>query len=324
MCSPPVDAGPVEKNIEGSAFITFVVNRTELKPDYMINRQELAKIINSIDYVRNDPDATITHVHIKGFASPEGPWKNNVRLATGRTETLRRYVRDLYKFDDKTITSSFEPEDWQGLRAYVADSMNIHLDNRAGLLEIIDSALEPDEKDHTLRRRFPADYKTILSEIYPWLRHSDYRVSYRIKVYTTLEEIKAVYSQDPTRLRNVDFFTLAQSYEQGSPEYIEVLETAVEIYPDDPILNLNAANIDLMNGNLDAAQSHLLKSGHSPEAGFARGVLAARRADYNEATKYFEAARQAGIPQAEDYLKSIKAVRDYHPVTITIDTTKEQ
>ncbi len=96
--APPVDAAPVIKSIEGSAFITFVVNRTELKPDYMVNRRELGKIINSIDFVRKDPDATITGVHIKGFASPEGPYDNNVRLAQGRTETLRRYVRDLYSF----------------------------------------------------------------------------------------------------------------------------------------------------------------------------------------------------------------------------------
>lgn len=109
--APPVDAGPVTRSIEGSAFITFIVNRTELRPDYMNNPTELKKIINSIEYVRRDTDATITSVHIKGFASPEGPYMNNVRLAQGRTETLRRYVRDLYRFPDTIVTSDYEPED---------------------------------------------------------------------------------------------------------------------------------------------------------------------------------------------------------------------
>ena len=31
--APPVDAGPVIKSLSGSAFITFIVNRTELEPD---------------------------------------------------------------------------------------------------------------------------------------------------------------------------------------------------------------------------------------------------------------------------------------------------
>lgn len=165
--APPVDEGPVIKSIEGSAFITFVVNRTELKPDYMVNRRELGKIINSIDYVRNDSDATITHVHIKGFASPEGPYDNNVRLAKGRTETLRRYVRDLYSFADTVVTKSYEPEDWGGFRKYITDSMQFDIAHRPEILEIIDGPLGLDEKNRQIQRRFPADYRVILKQIYP-------------------------------------------------------------------------------------------------------------------------------------------------------------
>ncbi len=317
--APPVDAGPVYKELSGSAFITFVVNRTELKPDYMINRSELAKIINSIDYVRNDSDATITHVHIKGFASPEGPYDNNVRLAKGRTETLRRYVRDLYSFPDTTITSSYEPEDWGGLCAYLRDSMDYKIDHRAEILEIIDSPLGFDAKDHTIRQRFPQDYSVILKEIYPWLRHSDYTVRYSIRTYTDLAEIRRVFATDPTRLRNVDFYTLAQSYPEGSPEYCAVFEKAVEVYPDDPGSNLNAANIRMAAGEYDRAQSHLLKAGRSAEADFARGVLAARRGDYAEALRYFEVAREAGVPHSQEYIESINALRDYHPVTYSVE-----
>lgn len=300
--APPVDAGPVKKALEGSAFITYVVNRTELKPDYMRNRPELQKIINSIEQVRHDDEAEISGVHFKGFASPEGSYANNVRLATGRTETLRRYVRDLYHFPDSIVTSSFEPEDWQGLRSYVKDSLNYPLRHRAQIIELIDTPMDPDLRDNTLRERFPDDYTVMLRDIYPWLRHADYSVRYTIKVYTSLADIKRVYSQDPTRLRNVDFFTLAQSYPKGSEEFNNVMLKGAEIYPDDPLLNLNAANI-FMEGNpdaamLDRAQSCLLKSGNSPEATYARGVLAAKRQDYKEAARYFQIAHQEGIADA--------------------------
>ncbi|MDE6118615.1 MAG: DUF3868 domain-containing protein [Muribaculaceae bacterium] len=320
--APPVNAGPVIKELSGSAFITFVVNRTELKPDYMINRAELAKIINSIDFVRQDSDATITHVHIKGFASPEGPYDNNVRLAKGRTETLRRYVRDLYHFADTTITSSYEPEDWAGLSCYLRDSMDYKIDHRAEILEIIDSPLGFDAKDHTIRQRFPQDYAVILKQIYPWLRHSDYTVRYSIRTYTSVDEIRRVYDVDPTRLRNVDFYTLAQSYPEGSPEYCAVFEKAVEVYPDDPGSNLNAANIEMKRGNYDRAQSHLLRAGRTPEADFARGVLAARRGDYGEALRLFSIAAEAGVPHANEYIDNVSAMRDYHPVTYSIERSR--
>lgn len=316
--APPVDAGPVTKEIDGSAFVTFVVNRTELLQNYMNNRPELNKIINSIEYVRRDTDATITRVHIKGFASPEGPYDNNVRLAKGRTETLRRYVRDLYSFADTTVTKSFEPEDWGGLRTYVTDSMQFDIANRRGILEIIDGPLGLDEKNRSIQRLYPADYRVLLKEIYPWLRHSDYTVTYKIRVYTDINEIRRVYDADPSRLRPVDFYTLAQTYAEGSSEYCAVFEKAVEVYPDDPMLNLNAANIALQRGLLDDAQSCLLKAGNTPQANYARGILAVRRDDLREAVKRFEAADRQGLPQAAGAIEAVRRMEAYHPVTYRI------
>lgn len=321
--APPVDDAPVEKNIEGKAFVSFVVNRTELKPDYMVNRREIAKILNSIDYVRNDSDAVITGVHIKGFASPEGSYANNIRLAKGRTQTLSNYVRDLYHFDDGIVTNSFEPEDWEGLRSYVADSLDYNIEHRQEILAIIDSPMEPDPKNTFIQRTYPADYKVILKEIYPWLRHSDYTVKYRIKVYTDINALNRLYGSDPSRLRPVDFYTVASQYPEGSKEYLDVMKTAVEVYPDDPMLNLNAANIALMDGDYDKAQSHLLKAGNTPQADFARGVLAARRGDYNEAAERFTKAQEGGVAKAADYLANIAAIKDHHPVTVTAELSKE-
>lgn len=288
----------------------------------MINRRELAKIINSIDYVRQDKDATITHVHIKGFASPEGPYDNNVRLAKGRTETLRRYVRDLYSFPDTTITSSYEPEDWEGLRTWLTDSLSLPIPNRQEILAIANSPLEPDARDKAIKTQYPADYAVILKNIYPWLRHSDYTVTYSIRTFTTVEEIRAVYQTDPTRLRNVDFYTLAQSYPEGSDAYCEVFEKAVEVYPNDEISNLNAANIEMKRGELDKARAYLYKAGSSAHAIYARGVLDAQLGDYQSALREFEAARQAGLPQAQSYIDNIRSIIDYHPVTILVDTAK--
>lgn len=321
--SPSVDAAPVTRNIEGRAFVSFVVNKTDLRPDYMVNRREIAKITKSIDIVREDPDATIVGIRIKGFASPEGSYANNVRLAQGRTATLSRYVRDLYSFPDSIVANSYEPEDWQGLRCYVADSLDFDIEHRAEILDIIDSPLDPDTKDASIKRRFPADYKVILKEIYPWLRHSDYTVRYQLRVYTSLDELNRVYATDATRLRPVDFYTIAAQYREGSDEYLAVMRRAVEVYPDDAMLNLNAANAAMLDGDYDTAQSHLLRAGRSPQADFARGVLAARRGDRKTARQYFNTALDAGISQADAYIQSLDIIDAHHSITITHPLTKE-
>ena len=321
--APPVEEGPVKKKVEGSAFVTFVVNRTELNPTYMDNPREIQKILNSINVVKADSDAVITEVHIRGYASPEGPYDNNVRLAKGRTETLANYVNSLYKFKPGIMTTSYDPEDWGGLRAYVKDSMNYNLRNRQGLLAVIDGPLGFDARDAALKSQFPEDYSVILKEIYPWLRHSDYRVEYTIKVYTDLANLMRLYDEDPTKLRAVDFYTIAQQYPIGSERYLDVMKKAVEVYPDEPMINLNVANLYLMEGDFEAAQSCLLKAGLNPQANFARGVLAAKRGDYREAERYFTLAKEAGIEQADAYLEQLSRLGTRNPVTIEIDTTRK-
>ncbi|MCH5214448.1 MAG: DUF3868 domain-containing protein [Muribaculaceae bacterium] len=320
--APPMSDAPVEKTVEGKAFVNFVVNRTELNPDYMINRQEIQKILNSIDIVKQDTDAIITNVHIKGFASPEGPYDNNVRLAKGRTETLANYVNNLYKFQKGIMTTSYDPEDWAGLRNYITDSMNFNINNRQEILTVIDGPLGFDAKDLALKTRFPQDYQVILKQIYPWLRHSDYTVKYSIKVYTDINELRRLYNSDPTKLRPVDFYTLAQQYPEGSEQFFDVMKKAVEVYPDDPMLNLNVANYYLKEGDFEAAQSCLLKAGLNPQANFARGVLAAKRKDYREAKKYFQMSQEAGYPQADKYMEQIEKLSATPDVEIVVPTTK--
>ena len=120
------------------------MNRTEIYEDYRKNPVELQKIRQTIDVVRNDPDVRITSLSIKGYASPEGTYANNTRLAKGRTATLKTYVRELYHFPDSVILTSYEPEDWAGLEAYV-DSTNLR--NRDDILGLIRADLEPDAKE---------------------------------------------------------------------------------------------------------------------------------------------------------------------------------
>ena len=62
------------RELSGRAYIDFPVNRTELYPDYRNNPSELARIVATIDSVRNDKDVTVKRITIKGWASPESSW----------------------------------------------------------------------------------------------------------------------------------------------------------------------------------------------------------------------------------------------------------
>ena len=182
---------------------------------------------------------------LTGYASPEGPYRNNVRLAEGRTKAVRDYVERLYDFPAKVYFTSSVPEDWDGLREYVAKS---NLADRDAILAFIDERTPIEDRNDQLRSRFPESYRFLLENEYPWLRHTDYYIHYTIRQYTTVEEILSVMEKTPSNLSLNEFFTAAKSFPEGSKEFCDILEKAVLYYPHDERANLNAANAAMSKG----------------------------------------------------------------------------
>lgn len=290
------------RKLEGSANIDFPVNQTAIYPDYRRNTVELGKIRSTIDSVRNDRDITITQVWLKGYASPEGSYANNRKLAIGRTEALKDYIGGLYHFDGELIDTDYEPEAWDGLRRYVAQST---LKHKEEILAIIDSDREPDQKEWKIKNTYREEYRFLLENCYPSLRHTDYRIAYTIRDYSDADEIERVLHSRPQNLSLNEFNLVAQKYEPGSEEFTEVYETAVRMYPTDPAANLNAANAAMRRGDNAAAERYLAKAGDSPEAVYARGALAIRNEDYDTARTYLREAADRGLEQAATTLKAL-------------------
>lgn len=299
----PDAVGEKTDSLEGRAYVQFPVDRTEIKEDFRNNYFELAKIRGTIDSVRNDRDIVITGIWLKGYASPESPYAHNSDLAQGRVAAVKEYVQRLCDIEGDVISTEFEPEDWEGLRAFVVET---NLPNRDAILELIDTDMDPDKKEQLIKRRYPADYKFLLEHSYPALRHTDYRVSYKIKRFTDLEEIKRVLRDNPSKLDLNEIYLLARSMEPGTHEYNDLFETAVRLFPHDATANLNAANAALQQGNLEQAAARLEKAGDSPEADYTRGVLAVKRGDDDEAEALLLRAAERGIMQAADALQTIR------------------
>lgn len=293
------------RRIEGKAYVNFPVNRTEIYPDYMVNPVELRKITNSIDTVRMMADATVKSITLTGFASPEGPYSNNVRLAKGRTEAVKEYVRGQYTFPASVFHTNSVPEDWEGLRDSVAVSI---LPDRVQILEFIDHGNVPIEKrNDELRRRFPSSYAFLLKHVYPSLRHTNYAIDYELRTYTDINEIRRVLKEHPQNLSLNEFFLAANSYPVGSKEYDNVWETAVRYYPDNDIANLNAANSAMNEGNIKYARALLSRVSDNPSATYARAVLDAIEGRYEQARTGMESV-QATVPEAKEALEQIRLV----------------
>ncbi len=294
------------RSLSGSAYIDFPVDKTVIYPDYHNNTAELGKIEGTIDSIRNDKDVTITSVWLKGFASPESPYKHNKDLAIGRTAALKAHIGQLFHFADGIISTEYEPENWEGLRQYVEKS---NIDHREEILAMIDSDMEPDAKEAEIKRTYPKEYRFLLQYCYPYLRRTDYLIKYKIRVFYDVEEIRRVMAEQPQKLSQNEFYLVAQEYEPGTPEFTDVFETAVRMFPDDEVANLNAANAAIRRDDFAAAHRYLDKAGDSAEAVYARGALAIREKDYETARRYLSKAKNMGQEKAAATLNELNERR---------------
>lgn len=144
----------------------------------------------------------------------------------------------------------------------------------------------------------------MLDTWYPALRHSDYRITYKVKPFD-VAEAKEIIKTKPQQLSQEEMFLVAQTYEPGSKEFNDVMEIAVRMFPVNETANLNAANTRLNAGDADGAKAYLAKAGNSPAAQNARGVYEALKGNDQQARHYFGLAAKAGVKAAQENLENL-------------------
>ncbi len=167
------------KQVSGCAYLDFEPGSSVIVPFYKRNSQELAKVHETLDKLKNDPNAEITGLSIIGYASPEGRYSTNETLAYDRARAFARYIQNKYGFPVQYSNVSAVAEDWETLRRI---AVNSDVPNLNTVLSIIDSNDAPDAKESKLRRLDGGRaWEIMINEMFPRLRRVEYKVDYKVK-----------------------------------------------------------------------------------------------------------------------------------------------
>lgn len=172
-------------HLDKRCYVDFPVDQTKLCVDYHHNAAQLDSIVNTINVLKQDSSLEVLSINIHGFASPESPYQHNAYLAEHRSREIAAYVRRMVNLPDSVFSISSTPEDWEGLRTYIQNS---NLEHRGEILAIAkDESLKPDEREAKIKRLYPEEYRFMLNTWYPYLRHTDYHIAYRVKKVEEIE-----------------------------------------------------------------------------------------------------------------------------------------
>ncbi len=303
--TPEVEAVKMRSE-SGSAFLYFVVDRSDILVDFRDNAAELQKIYSSIELVQGNPDATITGLSIVGHASPEASYAYNMRLSERRAEALRNHILSIYAISDSFISSKGEGEDWTGLGSMVSTSDMLE---KYRAMEIISSSGDPDNKEARLRQLEGGSvYRHIFDQYYPQLRRSDYRIEYTVAPFS-VEKGREVLLTRPGDLSLNEMFMIAKTYREGSAEFNKVFETAAQLFPDSDVANLNAAASALGRGETSLAARYLDRVKDRNELYWNNmGVLAWKHGDVQKASECFAKGGAQGKVNAAELLKHIESL----------------
>jgi hypothetical protein len=166
---------------DGALRVHFAVGSSRLDENRGQNAATLKALIDAINVLQEASDSKVRNIVIAGFASPEGSFALNDRLAWSRATVLKRYIMRRCAIDGDVIHIHNGIEDWHGLKLMVESS---DLETKDQVLHIIENVPIWDAKRQTGREEEfmkldrGVTYRHMLRNFYPELRKAAY-----IKIY---------------------------------------------------------------------------------------------------------------------------------------------
>ena len=228
-----------------------------------------------------------------GFASPEGAYDFNDKLANKRQNTAEQYVKDQLKKTkvNTDINAKYTAEDWDGFQQLVQAS---NIQDKDVILRVLSMYKDPQEREQQIRN-MSAGYRELADGILPELRRSRMIINYET-IGRSDEQIQQQYAADPAQL-SVDELLYSATLTDDVNKQEEIYKKTAQLYPNDYRALNNIAALEFNKGNNDAAKEYINKVfnvlSNAPEANANLGMMALQNGDIANAENYIGKATNA-------------------------------
>ena len=251
-----VDSFQRVKAQKQEANIKFLVNQAKLRQSELKSNsvKEFVEMLKKINADREG--LNINNVEIQAYASPEGGFEFNNKLAGKRQNVSEGYVKEqLKKAKVETgIDAHYTAQDWEGFQRLVQAS---NIQDKEVILRVLNMYQDPEEREQQIRN-MSAGFRELADGILPELRRSRLIINYET-VGRSDEQIEQQYKDDAAKLSADELLYLA-TLKDTQAEKEEVYKKTASLYDKDYRAFNNLATIALTKGDKAAAATYLAKA----------------------------------------------------------------
>lgn len=274
-------------NEQYKADILFLINVAKLR-DSELKSQKIQEWNEKVAAASAAENREIKELNIESYASPDGPYDFNAKLAEQRENNTKGYLEKQIKnngINFGELTANFTPEDWEGFQKLVSES---NIQDKDLILSVLKMYKDPETRDreiHNMSNVFDELAETIL----PQLRYSRLTASVDV-IGKSDAEINKAFDNEPSTL-TVDELLYAATLTDDLNRKKAIYAAATKYYPNDYRGYNNLGNILYQQGDFDAALDNYKKSAKlnpsAPEAQMGQGLVALVNNDFKAANQAF-------------------------------------
>ena len=268
-------------------YIDYPLGSDNILPDYRNNRTELQKLDSLLSPLSAGDYSSMEHIRVCGYASPDGTYIDNERLATSRAGFFASYICSTYGIPRFRLETTSVAEDWEGLSVLLQSEQPPYA---ATVLSIIQNVgIFNGREKQLMDLRGGEPYRDMLHRFFPRLRRLEVSVRWNIRAVSAGEAYRLIYTH-PEWLSLSEMYGAARYYRPGTEQYREVYEIAAYRFPEDVVANINASSAVMLTGDVKSARAYLQRVESDPRSWNNLGVLALMEGKPGEAEEWFRKA----------------------------------
>lgn len=268
------------------ATIQFLLGQANLRASEL-NSNNVKEFIAKLKEIKDNVETNkLNNIEVSAYASPDGKYNFNEKLAGKREQNSTKYIKDNLKKNQQQadVDTKYTAEDWEGFQELVAQS---NIQDKDLIIRVLSMYSDPEEREREIKN-ISVVYGDLAETILPKLRRARLTANYEI-IGRSDEQITAQFKSDASKL-SLEEILYAATLTDNAAQKEAIYKKATQLYSKDARAFNNLATLAYQTGDLNKASDYLsqaLKVNSSlPEANANCGLVALAKGDKQSAAQY--------------------------------------